>query len=350
MTYRSLCFVFLSTFLLFAASTADADHHNPKWAAWQIAEENDNFALFSGSDEFYTQGLQFRFWRNPSHNSDKVSSFLDQLGTLWGTVYPFKDFEEATGFEIGQHMFTPESLKPVQLIPDDRPYAGWLYGGLLATISEIVPIEDKPIQQLYEVQFGIVGPAAGAEWAQSKFHELIDDEEPMGWDNQLPNEPQVNLFYLWRQRRGPSQHLDFVPHWGFALGTAQIYANGGATLRAGWNITDFGPVGNNNTFSPGIAKNRKSWEFYVFLSADLRAVAHNVFLDGTNFRSSHSVDSDSFVYDLKAGFSWRFRHKYRFTYTFIRRSQEFSPLPVGGGKTSGEHDFGSLVFSYEKRF
>lgn len=340
----------LTIALVLAASSVPAQvekgcaNHNVKWLGWQLQEENDSIALFSGSDEFYTQGLHLRFWRCPEF----TPKWAETMGLWLATrLYPDKELDMVFGLEIGQHMFTPESIAETALIVDDRPYAGWLYAGLLFGVTEPVRVEERPIQQLFEIQFGVIGPESGAEWAQTKVHELINDEEPMGWDNQLPTELAVNLFYQWRRRIG-SETFDVVPSLGGALGTVQIYLSAGASVRAGRHISDFGPAVNNATFLSRRDRDRHPWEAYVFAGAEGRAIARSIFLDGSTFTDSHSVDKETFVYDLKAGASVRYG-ALRFTYTFVRRSKEFDPLPAGGGRASGEHDFGSFNFSFEKK-
>ena len=66
-------------------------------------------------------------------------------------------------------------------------------------------------------------------------------------------------------------------------------------------------------------------------------IAHNLFLDGNNFRDSHSVDREDWVSDLQAGFVWTNR-RFRVGYTYVIRSREF--------KDQDERDiFGSLTLS-----
>ncbi|NIT29347.1 MAG: DUF2219 family protein, partial [Candidatus Aminicenantes bacterium] len=50
----------------------------------------------------------------------KVSSYL-----------PFSSDESRLrniALSVGQKMFTPRDITRRELIPEDRPYAGWLYG------------------------------------------------------------------------------------------------------------------------------------------------------------------------------------------------------------------------------
>ncbi len=328
-----------------AAAGATDDPDDPcrgkKWAAYQGQGENDVLVASDATDESYTNGLLYSQLYNPDCNPPWAERFGKRLR---GWLFPGSRADVALGWEVGQHLFTPTDLEREELIEDDRPYAAWLYGGLFYVLTAT----ESKRQQTLELQFGLVGPAALGEEVQEGVHELISSQLPRGWDNQIPNEPGVSLIYLWRQRFGGGT-ADIVPHLGGALGTIQIYANAGLTLRLGKNISGFPVLQNRMTAAePEVSRKRRRWEAYLFAGADARALAHNIFLDGTVFRDSHSVDKESFVYDLKAGFSARYK-SFRFTYTFVRRSKEFSPLPAGVGG-DGEHEFGSLSVGVEKAF
>lgn len=345
---QSLKLALAAILALGAPATAQA----PRFASWQLQWENDAFAAFSGSDEHYTNGIRFSFLFNPQRVD--TPGRVERFGRSWCIRTPLcgRDAEGNKlgpqpvnwGFGIGQSIYTPERLEIVELIETDRPYAGYLYGSMqlfVRTDTDATPgsQENRPTQNYFELQVGIVGPEAGAESAQTEIHELIDDELPMGWDNQLPTEPTVQLLYQWRRKIG-NHRLDVIPNLGTALGTVAVYANAGATARFGLNLSDF-PV--FNLAPTAVPPNLKfeDWEAYLFIGGEGRAIAHNIFLDGTLFSDSHSVDKESFVYDLKAGFLLRYK-KWQLSYTFTRRGDEFSP----NFDDDGRHDYGSVAFTY----
>jgi hypothetical protein len=90
----------------------------------------------------------------------------------------------------------------------------------------------------------------------------------------------------------------------------QTYANAGGTLRFGLNLpSDFGvqlarpgSVGGSPTddLDPRVALDR-NFSLFGFGTADGRAVARDIFLDGNTFRTSRSVTKRPFVADLGAG-------------------------------------------------
>ncbi|HTD90356.1 MAG TPA: lipid A deacylase LpxR family protein, partial [Burkholderiales bacterium] len=182
-----------------------------------------------------------------------------------------------------------------------------------------------------------------------EWHKLVDADPPQGWDNQLHNEPGVLVAYLQKWRYGAATGLQAVPHFGVTVGNVMTLARAGGIVRAGQNMSDFGP----DTIEPGGAMLQRTRmndsqsrstdpEWYVFAGFDGRLVAHNIFLDGNTFRDSASVDRKVAVYDLKAGFSIRVA-PVRISLTHVQRSAEFT-TPMGGG---GLQRFQSLNVSWE---
>ncbi|MGH9363256.1 MAG: lipid A deacylase LpxR family protein [Thermoanaerobaculia bacterium] len=312
--------------------------------SWQLQWENDSFALLSGSDEHYTNGVRINWLRNPlaRENPRWAAGFAER----WCSRTPLCGIESPPsvvyGHGVGENFYTPEDISAPQLIVTDRPYAGYFYYStllLLRNDTERLPDDwekNQPVQNHFELQLGIVGPEAAGEQLQSWAHEVIDDEQPQGWANQLKLEPTLQFIYVWRRKQGNTR-LDFIPHWGLGLGTVMTYAAAGGTVRLGRNLSDFPEMVIMPTVSPP-ALNVARTEYYLFLGAEGRGVVHNIFLDGNVFGGdSHSVDKESFVYDLKAGFAFR-RKEWRLTYTFTRRSEEFSP----NFDDDPHHDYGSI--------
>lgn len=325
-----------------------AEARQPKrWAAWQLQWENDLFVPGDNSDEHYTNGVRFSWVRNPERRA--LPGWLADAGETWcATTHlcgPLGGTQTVNlGHSIAQTFYTPEDITVSQLITTDRPYAGYLHFGTQVFLRNDSDVDDwrrnRPIQNYFELQVGFVGPEAGGEWVQTEVHKIVDSAEPQGWDHQLDFEPTVQGLYLWRRKLGGT-HFDVVPHWGAGLGNVMIFANAGATVRFGCNLSDFPVLLIAPTATP-VDLNVADWELYGFAGADGRGVAHNIFLDGNTFHDSHSVDRESWVYDLKTGFVARYK-KWRLSYTFTRRSREFSPNFDDDG---GRHDYGSLAFTY----
>jgi lipid A 3-O-deacylase len=305
---------------------------------FQLYIENDSAG--GGTDRYYTNGIKFgggvhanrlieRLFQEPAERV--LRRFSDDPGDVH------------VGLFLGQNMYTPKRITVAEPQPFDRPWAAWLYvGGVAQSVS-------GNRLQTVEFDLGIIGPAALGRDVQTAWHELVGADRPQGWSNQLRNEPGVLLAYLEKWRFGDATGLEVVPHFGASFGNVMTLARAGGIVRAGRNMSGFGP----DTIEPGGAmlqrvrlKDPQSQddrhEWYVFAGVDLRGVAHNVFLDGNLFRSSPSVDRRDFVYDLKAGVSVRIPPA-RVSLTQVWRSEEFT-TPLGGG---GSQRFQSLNLSWE---
>jgi len=305
--------------------------------------END---LFGDSDEQYTNGFQIGWM------SKDLARFDDSKLPPWMTglsdYLPFIDVPDSQhniGLSLGQKMYTPRDTESRALVRDDRPYAGWLYGGL-GFVSKTESRLDA-----IEVQLGVVGPASLAEEAQELVHELRNLPVPQGWDNQLENEPGLALVYehrnrLWHSANASGLGYDFITHAGGAAGNVFTYVNAGGELRAGWNLpADFGtslisPGGDTNAPSavndPRL-RNRQRFGIHGFAAASGRLVLRDIFLDGNTFTDSHDVDKELLVGDLLLGVSVTF-WKAKLSYAQAFRSREFEGQ-------DGSHKFGSLSLS-----
>lgn len=351
----------------------DAADRSEGRGSWNFTWENDAIAAFSGSDEFYTQGIRlgydFATGASPRWLAAQAYPLCSAVERLLDIGRPEQDRRGWTsGVYLGQHIFTPGVLSEPNLIPDDRPYAGWLYLGERISVRSVLD-ERRVNYHAFDLQIGLVGPQAQGEWAQRDFHKLIGDELPLGWDNQVPNEPHVFASYRFTRRnlvntRDAAIEVDWMPAYEIGLGTLQVYAEPSLTLRIGRALGE-PPMGNLNPRAPiatgGLAsrasegfdarasekKCATGWgpfaieECFIYGRIAGRAVAHNVFLDGTVWHDSHSVDKDPFFYDWAVGFRLRWR-TIEMDYEFVRRSREFSPVPATASNDRGTHDYGSL--------
>lgn len=294
--------------------------------------ENDLFG--SRQDRHYTTGTRFT-WFSPE---DTVPWGLRDVGSILPTAGPNSRMRWSAG--LGQNIYTPKDISQRNPDPTERPYAGWLYGsvGLVADSgSELDNIE---------LQVGVVGPSSLAEQTQKAVHDFLPGQvKPAGWDTQLKDEPGIVLLYehKWRalaqfETRGLG--IDITPHVNAALGNVYTYAGAGAEMRFGDNLpNDYGPARIAPSI-PGTAYFTPQDEFgwYLFVGAEGRAVAHNIFLDGNTFRDSRSVDRNVFVAELQAGFAVTVNN-FRFAFTQVLRTREFE-----GQDTPDK--FGTFSISY----
>jgi hypothetical protein len=57
----------------------------------------------------------------------------------------------------------------------------------LATNFSVLINPKKHLKMSNELGIGIIGPAAGGEWAQTFVHKTIGSHIPIGWEDQLKN-------------------------------------------------------------------------------------------------------------------------------------------------------------------
>ena len=241
-------------------------------------------------------------------------------------------------------IFTPGDTQAVQVVSNDRPYAGWLFAGLT-----LVSKTDRVADTL-DIQVGMIGPASLAQDAQRLVHALRGFDVPRGWQNQLSNEPAFLLYYerKWRVVSGAvfsEVGYDLITHAGLAAGTVMDYGAAGAELRLGWNLPrDFGtslirPGGDANTPSTvsGAAGRGRGFGAYGFAALGGRLVGRNIFLDGNTFESSQAVDKKIPVGDLILGASVIF-DAIKLSYAQVFRTREFDGQ-------HRRHNFGSLSLS-----
>lgn len=306
----SICVIF-STEAFAQTEPPRADERGTFTFVW----END---VFADSDENYTNGVRFA-WLSGTNELEGFSRWIGRKLLRAG--------DEAVvrrGIAIGQSLFTPNDTTTSAPLPDQHPYAAWLYGEYTALVEQ-----RNEVDQL-TIQLGIVGPSAGGEWVQNEFHSLIGDAHAQGWDNQIGDEAGIVISYDRRMRRlaqfgDGGFGADVTPNLGITVGNIHTNLHAGLTLRIGQDLdNDYGPpriapsLAGAGYFTP---RDRFSW--YVFAGIEGRAVAHNIFLDGSLFRDDDpSVSSNTFVTDVQAGLVVQVLQT-QIAFTYVDRAEEF---------------------------
>jgi hypothetical protein len=309
-----------------AAETPPARPADPAGTYFFLLE-NDTF---SGRDRFYTNGFLFG-WRSPSYNPpDWLAALTDRPSLLFpagGTA--------RWGLAFGQKKFTPEDTLARNPDPDDRPYAGWLYGAL--TLASYTAREFGSL----ELQLGMIGPAALGEQVQNNTHDLLNIDRALGWDAQIKDEPGLNLVLnrQWRLNQPLGEgglQYGFVPSLAASLGNVQTYAAAGLMLRVGTELeADFGPPRARPVSAGSVFfQPTERWGWYGFVAVEGRAVARDITLDGNTWRDSRSVEREPLVGDASLGIAVLFPRA-RLTFTYTMRSKEFETQREGS-------QFGSL--------
>jgi lipid A 3-O-deacylase len=296
--------------------------------------ENDVFNRFSPTDRDYTNGVRLG-WLSPAITDMSPSWVaLTTVPAFFGE--PQSDsVVRRIGVSIGQNIYTPDNVYTTQPIYNDRPYAAWLYGSFALQYTYKRRDEKGSLEPVrldtMQLDVGVIGPAAGGEFVQNNFHNLIGVATANGWANQLHNEPTIGLGFERRWRTGrrtliedPQLEVDFIPRIGGALGNVAIYGDLGGTARIGKNLRDdFGPP-RPRPAMPGSEAfiGDGSFGWYLFAGVDGQAVGRNIFLDGNTDGYSMRVSHRPFVAEAQAGLAVTY-HGVRVTYTQVLRTPDF---------------------------
>lgn len=281
--------------------------------------ENDSFG--GGADKNYTSGIRFNFTNVQARFPD-IAYKIDKL-------IPTFEINKTSSiyYSFGQSIFTPQDITQAAVVPDDRPWAGFLYASL-----GMITLTGNHTDEV-EATLGIVGPAAMGEQAQKFIHKhLTNSPKPQGWSHQLKNEPGVMLAWqrAWPMLAGgriDDNFWSFKPYFGTTLGNIETHGDVGFIVRLSpfdsrWQDM---PV-RVRPAMPGTGIYeipQKKWSWALFSGLEGRAVAHNIFLDGNTFANSHSVNRKPFVADATAGFAITY-DKTRISYTLVHRTKEFT--------------------------
>jgi hypothetical protein len=278
--------------------------------------END---LFGNTDQHFTHGTRLA-WMSPE---DNVPVWVKDAAAFVPMFDP--NASKRIVYSLGQSIFTPDDISQSVLLPEDRPYAGWLYAGI-----GLVSVSGDRLDNL-ELDIGVIGPASFAEDVQRSWHKAFGFQRPNGWDNQLDNELGILLSYERKWRRWARFTAlgfdgDITPHFGVNLGNVLTQSAAGFTVRIGGDLArhyDYGPPRIRPSL-PGsdyfVSDGGFSW--YIFFGAEGRLVARNIFLDGNTFQSSHSVRKKPFVGDVQGGIAF-ILGPVRLAYTHVFRTKEF---------------------------
>lgn len=267
---------------------------------------------------------------------------------------------------MGQNFYTPDSLRAAEFLPDQRAYAGWLYYESLLQLvkyrrTDEPTVGDGPSAVLLtptrlvalEADIGFTGPLSFARDVQRRWHEQWGFTPINGWDHQVPGRAGLVISASSSHRLGGLASRrgfggDLVIRYGGVAGNIFDHVSAGTTIRGGLRLTpDFGqtyitptirtpsrvtaapssaPGVRAPVISPSTAPLRQpavhSWEVYLFVRGDGRAVAYNYLLTGN---PAHTYEKRRLVGDFAAGLGVR-REWVRISGQKVWRSAEFEPL------------------------
>ncbi len=275
--------------------------------------ENDSSLLKpqNPTDRHYTNGVLINFGYQP-----QWAQSLAPHMPFAESFAPEAHTRTAAGFVLGHHIYTPDDITIPTALPDEQPYAGYLYAGAYwQRDNALDPTARVATLDHFQVDLGFIGPSTLAEDTQKWIHETFSGDDPRGWQFQLSDEPTIQTYFRkkWRidafstELAGLPLDAQIIPQLEGAAGTVFVHGQAGVLARVGVNLPDdFGPAFINDlpsmtglTATRGIETSR--WRGYAFTGVSGRAVAHNLFLEGNNYEDSLGVEPEPFVGQLRLG-------------------------------------------------
>ena len=258
--------------------------------------QNDLYQPALKSDKDFTNGLAIEYGGNA----------LKNWGGSWLGI-ELDHSQQEYALALAQEMFTPENVLMSEVDSTDRPYSGLLYLQLKANSNRL-----RAGRRLSSrLSIGLQGPGALAKETQSWIHELIDNDIPQGWDNQIGHGLLLDYELRYQQLITPTltyleSSLEATGH----LGTMRNFLRLGVLNRIGWfnsSFQNFGGLRNpNQQADQEIRVERKGggsrrvfvnrrWQAYLVADAYLNYVLY----DGT--AAGSLIPFEESVYLLDGG-------------------------------------------------
>jgi hypothetical protein len=266
-----------------------------EWLA--VTVDND---ILVGNDNGYTNGI-FVSWFDVGNQNDRFTPGWLAAPLMWSM-----DVESARttlqAYTLGQIMITPDDITIEDPPIDEIPYSG----SLLLNYT-FITMEEAHADSVGTV-IGIVGPTSGAEATQKWVHDLVDADEPNGWDTQLEDEVvfQLSRGRLWRTWSAPDDRMDLLVLGEAGVGTLSSFVASGMLFRYGNELS--------RTFATPLLINNRSANpaaieggWYLFAGVRFEYVFNLIYTDGNTYRDSRSIEYDQSQVGITAGlaYSWK---------------------------------------------
>ena len=329
------------------AAQADDEREHPA-PTFEFQSENDAFVRGKGTDRWFTNGLRLTLTYGPSEWAE-TERFLRTVGNSLSLLSNAQG-GRVISFTLGQNIYTPEHIDVATPQPFDRPWGGWLYGGV--SLQEY-PDDKREELRSTELKVGVVGPPSLAEQAQKLVHNAFGLRRPIGWDNQLKTVPgvelsQIRMFRVERDTR-QERFLSFQYGAGAIVGDIRTMA----TVNVGAVLGIFRPnespplfMSNEGDFVVHDFGDRGYHPYpYLFAMASATAVAYNRLLSGQAAGGDAAISVRPFVGAVQVGLAWHPTRHSKLVYAVSARTPEFDSAHRFTGGLNQR--WGSLTFQCE---
>ncbi|CAH0350675.1 hypothetical protein AQB9606_01601 [Aquabacterium sp. CECT 9606] len=322
---------------------------------WAFVLENDLLGTKNAKDRWYTNGLQLMLAFEEGREPEVLKPTLS-----WGRWMVPQDCEGdgcnlTLNTVLGQNIYTPREVGVAEPQTNDRPWAGWLYGGI--GLSNF----NGNRHQMLAFKAGPTGPASLAEGTQKAAHCCLgSSKEPMGWDNQLRPRLGVQLSYLSTHYHFVDSPVGLQTSWGGAVGNVHTFLRGavavtwspaggqGRGLQSGgldegeFFTPDFSAHPTRGTFMDSL----RHTVFYAHMQVS--AVAYNVFLEGRTYKGHSEIDPERLVGTSTVGFVVPLgeQGQHKLGVAWKRRTPEFEVRGAGPNRDRYQ-SWGVLSYSHD---
>ena len=244
----------------------------------RVHYEND---FFSGSDQYYTQGINLEFI-NPALVKSPLNKALPK----------FQHGENKFGVALEHVGFTPSTISSDEISYGDRPFAS-------ALLTKSFRISNDSMKQRRIsscISLGVIGPLAGGAEFQKAIHRWINGTPPQGWRNQIGNDPVLNYSFEYVKGIATRRRFALAANAELRLGTLHTRSQAGLILMVGI----FENPWNSFTVS------KRKVQFYLFEHPQIILTGYDATLQGGvfNHHSPYTLsanDVERLVFQNNAG-------------------------------------------------
>lgn len=282
--------------------------------------DNDILKPINQTDQYYTFGQFIQYFQSvPLDNR--------MFNKIFG---PFGFYEKyVLQSQIGLAGYTPLEGNTGVI---NRPFVG-----MLTFKNSAIAVSEKEYLKL-GLEFGIRGPASGAENFQNTMHRFLGNELLDGWETQLPHKILLNLYANWSKSFRITEHFDIIPELGVALGNNQTFIRPNLQARIGlFNTLDYSSFHLTNIGKYSDGSNGIEAYFLFQLYGQLTIVDATLKQDFRAENITETFDKSN----LLAGYSAQFHvssEKFGLYYSYHKKSPVTNIVP--------RHSYGSVGLSY----
>jgi len=220
-----------------------------------IATDNDWFVYHLETDRYYSFGLDIGFKVIPNRS---------------GRLFPRKE-KPFLSFSLHQQGYTPEYLNGD--VKEDRPFAGWLF----LRAQEVYSFDKSLLKLGFEL--GVLGPSARAGEVQNWFHDLAGFSYVDGWENQIADQPGLNIILNYVAPVLEKDRWDLLVEGNASLGTVHTFLWPSALFRIG-KFNDYRQSTITNTSISSVPGDK---ELFFSIGPGLKYVVYDATLMGGLF-------------------------------------------------------------------